>query len=249
MKEEFKVYNSMTQQKEIFKPCDDGKVRMYVCGVTAYDYSHLGHARAAVVFDVLYRYLLHLGYEVVYVRNFTDVDDKRNCLWMETGWLYIISFLFYLFNIMHVKMVLLYVIPGEFFDCNYYSCYKLGENPLDLSNRFCGEYLYDMDDLQCLRPTHQPRVSDHMEQIIKMISQIIENGYGYAVDGDVFFSVDKSLNYGQLSGQKLENHKAGERVAIDARKRNPADFALWKAAKPGEPSWESHGVLEDQGGT
>uniref|UniRef100_A0A9I9CKH9 cysteine--tRNA ligase n=1 Tax=Cucumis melo TaxID=3656 RepID=A0A9I9CKH9_CUCME len=197
-KEEFRVYNSMTQQKEVFTTKEPGKVGMYVCGITAYDFSHIGHARAAVNFDVLYRYLKHLGYEVTYVRNFTDVDDKIIRRANESG-----------------------------------------ENPFALSDRFCQEYLSDMADLQCLSPTHQPRVSDHLEQIKDMITQIIKNGYGYAVDGDVFFSVDKFPNYGQLSGQKLENHRAGERVAVDSRKRNPADFALWKAAKPGEPSWES----------
>ncbi|CAK9321996.1 unnamed protein product [Citrullus colocynthis] len=197
-KEEFRVYNSMTQQKEVFTPKEPGKVGMYVCGITAYDFSHIGHARAAVNFDVLYRYLKHLGYEVTYVRNFTDVDDKIIRRANESG-----------------------------------------ENPFALSDRFCQEYLSDMADLQCLSPTHQPRVSDHLEQIKDMITQIIKNEYGYVVDGDVFFSVDKFPSYGQLSGQKLENHRAGERVAVDSRKRNPSDFALWKAAKPGEPSWES----------
>ncbi|XP_044489876.1 cysteine--tRNA ligase 2, cytoplasmic [Mangifera indica] len=195
---ELKVYNSMTQQKELFAPKTPGKVRMYVCGVTAYDLSHLGHARAAVSFDILYRYLQHLGYEVTYVRNFTDVDDK--------------------------------IIRRA---------NELGENPLSLSDRYCQEYLVDMADLQCLPPTHQPRVSDHMEQIKDMITQIISNDCAYVVDGDVFFAVDKSPDYGQLSGQKLEHNRAGERVAVDTRKRNPADFALWKAAKPGEPSWDS----------
>lgn len=196
--EEFRVYNSLTQQKEIFKPHKPGSVGMYVCGVTAYDLSHLGHARAAVNFDVLFRYLQHLGYQVTYVRNFTDVDDK--------------------------------IIRRA---------NELGEDPLSLSNRFCQEYVVDMADLLCLPPTHEPRVSDHMEQIKDMITQIINNDCAYTVDGDVFFAVDKSLNYGQLSGQKLENNRAGERVAVDSRKRNPADFALWKAAKPGEPSWDS----------
>ncbi|XP_031248213.1 cysteine--tRNA ligase 2, cytoplasmic [Pistacia vera] len=195
---ELKVYNSMTQQKEVFEPKTPGKVGMYVCGVTAYDLSHLGHARAAVSFDILYRYLQHLGYEVTYVRNFTDVDDK--------------------------------IIRRA---------NELGENPLSLSDRYCQEYLVDMADLQCLPPTHQPRVSDHMEQIKDMITQIINNDCAYVVEGDVFFAVDKSTNYGQLSGQKLEHNRAGERVAVDSRKRNPADFALWKAAKPGEPSWDS----------
>lgn len=195
---EFKVYNSMSKQKETFKPKVPGKVGMYVCGVTAYDFSHIGHARAYVAFDVLYRYLRHLGYEVNYVRNFTDVDDK--------------------------------IIR---------KANELGEDPLALSRRFSDEFLVDMADLQCLVPSHQPRVSDHMDQIRDMISQIIGNDYAYTVDGDVYFSVDKFPNYGQLSGRKLEDNRAGERVAVDSRKRNPADFALWKAAKPGEPSWES----------
>ncbi|XP_010504529.1 PREDICTED: cysteine--tRNA ligase 1, cytoplasmic [Camelina sativa] len=197
-KSELTLYNTMTQLKEVLKPINPGKIGMYVCGITSYDFSHLGHARAAVSFDLLYRYLRHLGYEVTYVRNFTDVDDK--------------------------------VID---------KANKCGENPLALSSRFCEEYLVDMAALQCLLPTHQPRVSDHMELIIKMIEKIIENGCGYAVGGDVFFSVDKSPNYGQLSGQRLDHTQAGKRVAVDSRKRNPADFALWKAAKAGEPSWES----------
>ncbi|KAF7844775.1 cysteine--tRNA ligase 2, cytoplasmic-like [Senna tora] len=195
---EFRVYNSMTQQKEIFKPNVPGKVGMYVCGVTSYDYSHLGHARAAVNFDILYRYLQHLGYEVTYVRNFTDVDDK--------------------------------IIKRA---------NEIGEDPLKLSNRFCEEYIVDMNDLQCLIPTYQPRVSDHMEQIKDMITQIINKGYAYEVDGDVFYAVEKFPSYGCLSGQKLEHNRAGERVAVDSRKRHPADFALWKSAKPGEPSWDS----------
>ncbi|CAA0839814.1 Cysteinyl-tRNA synthetase- class Ia family protein [Striga hermonthica] len=195
---EFQVYNSMTKQKETFKPRVEGKVGMYVCGVTSYDLSHIGHARAYVAFDVLYRYLKHLGYEVVYVRNFTDVDDK--------------------------------IIRRA---------NEVGEDPVALSGRFCQEFLSDMADLQCLLPTHQPRVTDHMEQIKDMIAQIISNGYAYAVDGDVYFSVDNFPNYGILSGRKLEDNRAGERVAVDGRKRNPADFALWKAAKPGEPQWES----------
>ncbi|XP_010450095.1 PREDICTED: cysteine--tRNA ligase 2, cytoplasmic-like isoform X2 [Camelina sativa] len=197
-KPELMLYNTMTQQKEVLKPINPGKIRMYVCGITAYDFSHMGHARAGVCFDVLYRYLRHLGYEVTYVRNFTDVDDQ---------------------------------VIDRANEC--------GVRPLDLSSRFCNEYLVDMTSLQCLLPTHQPRVSDHMEHIIKMIETIIAKDCGYEVNGDVFFSVDKSPNYGQLSGQLLDHTRAGERVAIDPRKRNPADFALWKAAKPDEPSWES----------
>ncbi|XP_022775966.1 cysteine--tRNA ligase 2, cytoplasmic-like isoform X4 [Durio zibethinus] len=191
---QFVVYNTMTQQKEVFKPKTPGKVCMYVCGVTAYDFSHLGHARAAVAFDVLYRYLQHLGYEVTYVRNFTDVDDKIIRRANETG-----------------------------------------EDPLSLSDRYCKEYNVDMADLQCLSPTHEPRVSDHIEQIKDMITQIINKDFGYAVDGDVFFAVDKFPNYGKLSGQKMENNRAGERVTVDSRKRNPFDFALWKITERYHP--------------
>ncbi|KAK1389999.1 Cysteine--tRNA ligase [Heracleum sosnowskyi] len=197
-KAELIVYNSLTKQKEVFKPKVAGKVGMYVCGVTAYDYSHIGHARAYVAFDILYRYLRHLGYEVMYVRNFTDVDDK--------------------------------IIKRA---------NERGVDPISLSAEFCQEFLKDMADLQCLLPTHQPRVSDHMEKIIDMISQIENNGCAYRVEGDVYFSVDNSPKYGQLSGRKLEDNRSGERVAVDSRKRNPADFALWKSAKDGEPSWES----------
>ncbi|KAL6566374.1 hypothetical protein OROGR_001989 [Orobanche gracilis] len=116
---------------------------------------------------------------------------------------------------------------------------ELGEDPIALSGRFCQEFLNDMADLQCLPPTHQPRVTDHMEQIKDMIAQIIGNGCAYAVDGDVYFSVDNFPTYGILSGRKLGDNRSGERVAVDERKRNPADFALWKAAKPGEPQWDS----------
>jgi cysteinyl-tRNA synthetase len=196
--QEFQLYNSMTKQKEIFVSKEQGKVGMYVCGVTAYDLSHIGHARAYVAFDILYRYLKHLGYEVNYVRNFTDVDDK--------------------------------IIRRA---------NELGDDPIALSNRYCEEFLVDMVDLQCLSPTHQPRVSAHIEEIKGMIAQIINNGCAYEMEGDVYFSVEKLPSYGQLSGRKLEDNRAGERVAVDTRKQHPADFALWKAAKPDEPSWVS----------
>ncbi|KAK9146381.1 hypothetical protein Sjap_006284 [Stephania japonica] len=206
------LHNTMTRQKELFKPKVPGKVGMYVCGITAYDLSHIGHARVYVAFDVLYRYLKHLQYEVCYVRNFTDVDDK------------IIA-----------------------------RANELGEDALRLSRQYSDEFQYDMTCLQCLPPSIEPRVSDHMPQIIDMIKQILDNDCAYVVDGDVYFSVDKFPPYGQLSGRKLEDNRAGERVAVDTRKKNPADFALWKlvtcgivfliqllqSAKEGEPSWES----------
>ncbi|KAI3687124.1 hypothetical protein L1987_80815 [Smallanthus sonchifolius] len=192
------LYNTMTKEKELFKPKVDGKVGMYVCGVTAYDLSHIGHARVYVSFDVLFRYLRFMGYEVNYVRNFTDVDDK------------IIA-----------------------------RAVQLGEDPISLSRRFCEEFHRDMEYLHCLRPTVEPRVSEHMPQIIDMIKQILDNGSAYRIEGDVYFSVDEFPQYGRLSGRKLEDNRAGERVAVDSRKKNPADFALWKSAKEGEPSWES----------
>nr|DAD45045.1 TPA_asm: hypothetical protein HUJ06_003275 [Nelumbo nucifera] len=144
------------------------------------------------------RYLRYLGYDVCYVRNFTDVDDK------------IIA-----------------------------RANDLGEDPLSLSRRYCKEFRHDMVYLNCLPPSVEPRVSDHMPQIIYMIKQILDNGCAYRIDGDVYFSVDKFPDYGCLSGRKLDDNRAGERVAVDSRKQNPADFALWKSAKEGEPFWES----------
>lgn len=195
---ELLLYNTMKREKEFFRPKVPGKVGMYVCGVTAYDLSHIGHARVYVCFDVLYRFLRHWGYEVNYVRNFTDVDDK------------IIA-----------------------------RANQLGEDPISLSRRYCEEFHRDMGYLHCLSPSVEPRVSEHMPQIIDMIKQILDNGCAYEMDGDVYFSVDKYSEYGLLSGRKLEDNRAGERVAVDLRKKNPADFALWKSAKEGEPFWES----------
>ncbi|RLN28206.1 cysteine--tRNA ligase, chloroplastic/mitochondrial-like [Panicum miliaceum] len=192
------LFNSMTKSKEPFQPRVEGKVSMYVCGVTPYDFSHIGHARAYVAFDVLYRYLKFLGYEVEYVRNFTDIDDK--------------------------------IIKRA---------NERGETVTSLSSRFINEFLLDMTELQCLPPTREPRVTDHIEHIIELITKIMENGKAYAMEGDVYFSVDSFPEYLSLSGRKLDQNQAGARVAFDTRKRNPADFALWKAAKEGEPFWDS----------
>ncbi|KAL6901860.1 hypothetical protein ACP4OV_004736 [Aristida adscensionis] len=192
------LFNSMTKKKEPFEPRVEGKVAMYVCGVTPYDYSHVGHARAYVAFDVLYRYLKFLGYEVEYVRNFTDIDDK--------------------------------IIRRA---------NEAGETVTSLSSRFINEFLLDMAELQCLPPTNEPRVTDHIDHIIELITKIMENEKAYTIDGDVYFSVDSYPEYLRLSGRKLDHNLAGVRVAVDTRKRNPADFALWKAAKEGEPFWES----------
>jgi len=192
----------MTRTKETFttRPETPDRVQMYVCGVTVYDYSHIGHARVYTAFDVLYRLLAAgLGYDVQYVRNFTDVDDK---------------------------------IIARAADA--------GEDPLALAGRFIAEFHEDMRALGCLPPTLEPRATDFIPEMVATISRIIANGHAYAVEGgDVFFNVGSLPGYGALSGRVQEDNRAGERVAVDARKRGPADFALWKASKPGEPSWPS----------
>jgi len=193
-----KVYNTMSGKKEEFVPVREGKIGMYVCGITAYDYSHLGHARAAVVFDVIYRYFQYLGFDVMFVRNFTDVDDK--------------------------------IIDRA-------NKEKIGFK--DISEKYIGEYRRDMDALGVKRPSAEPKASEHIDGMIDIIEDIIEKGYGYVRDGDVYFSVEKKKDYGKLSGRNLEEMQAGARIEIDERKKNPLDFALWKASKPGEPTWES----------
>lgn len=195
------LYNTMSRGKEPFtpRPNQGNKVSMYVCGVTVYDYSHIGHSRVYVAFDVLYRFLRALGYDVTYVRNFTDVDDK---------------------------IIARAAVSGE--------------DPLALSKRFITEFHEDVDILGCLRPTLEPLATEYIPQMIASIQKIIDNGHGYAVDdGSVFFDVGSLPGYGALSGRAQEDNRAGERVAVDDRKRGAADFALWKAAKPGEPTWDS----------
>jgi len=193
-----KLYNTLTRKKEAFEPLEQGNVRMYVCGVTVYDMCHIGHARSVVLFDVIYRYLTHVGYNVRYVRNFTDVDDK------------IIN-----------------------------RANQLGENWKDLAERFIKEFYVDMDALGVRRPDIEPKATDHIRQIQQLIERLIAAGHAYEVDGDVMFAVTSFKPYGLLSGKKIDDLVAGARVDVDEKKRNPLDFALWKAAKPGEPYWES----------
>ena len=172
---------------------------MYVCGMTVYDYIHIGHARVLVVFDVVYRFLKHLGYEVNYVRNITDIDDK------------IIN--------------------------------RANENNEDfkiLTQRFIDAMHEDAEALGVLRPDHEPRATDYIESIIAMIDGLLGNGSAYqAENGDVYYSVAGFAAYGQLSGKKIDELRAGERVEIDPGKRDPLDFVLWKSARPGEPQWPS----------
>ena len=194
------LQNTMTRKKELFTPRDPAgkKVQMYVCGVTVYDYSHIGHARVYVAFDVLYRQLMRLGYDVTYCRNFTDIDDK--------------------------------IIKRS---------NESGETCEALTNKFIDAFHEDMTSLGCLRPTLEPRATECVDDIISFIERLIAKGNAYEADGDVYFSVDTLPAYGALSGRNQEDNRAGERVAVDDRKKNPADFALWKAAKPGEPTWSS----------
>jgi cysteinyl-tRNA synthetase len=193
------VYNDLTRQKEPFQPLEEGKVRMYVCGMTVYDLCHLGHARVMVVFDVVYRYLQSLGYEVTYIRNITDVDDKIIARANERS------------------------VPF-----------------LELTEQFITAMHEDADALGVLRPTAEPRATQHIDQILAMIERLIENGHAYAADnGDVYYNVRSFPDYGKLSGKSIEDLQAGARVEPGDAKRDPLDFALWKAAKPGEPAWES----------
>ncbi len=193
-----RVYNTMSGKKEEFKPLVPGKVGMYVCGVTVYDYCHIGHARANIVFDIIYRYLQFSGYETTYVRNYTDVDDK------------IIN-----------------------------RANERGISSKELAEEFIRAFDEDMDALGLLRPTHEPRATEYIQQIIEINQKLIDKGIAYAAAGDVYYSVDKFPDYLKLSKRNMEEMQSGARVAPGEQKRNPMDFALWKAAKPGEPSWES----------
>jgi cysteinyl-tRNA synthetase len=193
-----KVYNTASRKKQIFKPIENGKVGMYVCGITPYDLSHVGHARSYVAFDVIRRSLEFLGFDVKYIQNFTDIDDKILDRAKEQG----------------VK-------------------------PLDLSAKYIEKYFHDMDALGVKRADGYPRVTERIEEIIKAIESLVEKGSAYEVGGDVYLDVAKRADYGKLSGQKIEDLKAGTRVELNEKKKNQLDFALWKSAKPGEMSWKS----------
>ena len=195
------IHNSLSRKKEPFKPIDPSNVRMYVCGMTVYDYCHIGHARVLVVFDMVNRYLRHIyGREhVTYVRNITDIDDKIIKRAQERG-------------------QSIGALTGSFIQAMHEDAQALGVQP----------------------PDEEPRATLSMEQIIAMISTLVEKGYAYAADnGDVYYDVSRFSSYGRLSGKRLDELRAGERVAVDEAKKDPLDFVLWKAAKPGEPSWKS----------
>lgn len=193
-----RIYNTLTRQKEEFVPQEPGKVRMYVCGPTVYNYFHIGNARPFLVFDVVRRYLEYRGFDVTYVQNFTDVDDK-----------------------------IIRVANEE------------GIHPQEVADRFVEAYYRDAELLGIRRADVHPRVTRHIRDIIGMIEQLVEKEYAYVVDGDVYFSTDRFPAYGKLSKQSVDDLMAGARIEISEKKRNPLDFALWKAAKPGEVSWPS----------
>ena len=192
-------YNSLSRQKEPFRPLHAGKIGMYVCGMTVYDYCHIGHARVMVVFDTIARHLRALGYELHYVRNITDIDDKIIARAAENG-----------------------------------------EPIAALTTRFTAAMHEDEAALGCLPPDEEPRATDAVPGMIALIETLIAKGHAYAADnGDVYYAVRSFPGYGKLANRSLDDLRAGERIAVNEAKNDPLDFVLWKAAKPGEPSWDS----------
>ncbi|WP_163971923.1 cysteine--tRNA ligase [Oceanobacillus halotolerans] len=192
------IYNTLTREKETFQPINDDKVMMYVCGPTVYNYIHIGNARPAIVFDTVRRYLEYKGYQVDYVLNFTDVDDK------------IIN-----------------------------AANEMGEDVERIANRFIDAYIEDVYALGVKPATYNPRVTETMEDIITFIQKLIDNGYAYEADGDVYFKPRAFDGYGKLSHQSIDELRSGARIQIGEKKEDPLDFALWKKAKPNEIAWES----------
>ena len=199
MNQEVMIYNTLVKKKMPFVPLEEGKVKMYVCGPTTYNYIHLGNARPIVVFDTVRRYFTYLGYDVTFVSNFTDVDDK--------------------------------IIKRA---------NEEGQDPVKLAAYYIDAYFEDTKALNVMPADVHPKVSEHIPQIIDFVQGLIDKGYAYALDnGDVYYSVRKFADYGQLSGRDINDLLSGARVEVDEKKKDPLDFALWKSAKPGEPYWES----------
>ncbi len=193
------LYNTLTRQKEVFTPIQAGQVRLYVCGMTVYDLCHLGHARVLVVFDMIYRYLQAAGYQVTYIRNITDIDDKiiRRALENNEPW-------------------------------------------QTLTARYIQAMREDAAALNVLPPGAEPRATEHIPAIIAMIRRLIDKGHAYpAENGDVYYQVSSFANYGRLSGKTTADLQAGARIQPGEQKQDPLDFALWKGAKPDEPTWDS----------
>ncbi|MGL1933050.1 MAG: cysteine--tRNA ligase [Desulfotalea sp.] len=195
---DIKIYNTLSGKKEPLSPIEPNHVKLYVCGITSYDYCHIGHARSSLAFDMVVRYLRYCDYKVTFVRNFTDIDDKIIARANEQG-----------------------------------------VESTELAKRFINEFYTDMDALGTLRPDIEPKCTDHIPEMVKIIEELIEKGLAYPSGGDVYFVVDAFPEYGKLSHRKLEDMLAGARISVNEQKKNPMDFVLWKASKPGEPSWES----------
>lgn len=193
-----RIYNTLTREKEKFESIEENKVKMYVCGPTVYDYIHIGNARPYVVFDTVKRYLEYKGYEVNYVQNFTDVDDK----------------IIKRANIENVSME-------------------------EISNRYIKETLIDVKSLNIKETTKRPRVTEEIPDIIEMIKTLIDKNYAYEKSGSVFYNTRSFEEYGKLANINIDDLEEGARVEVDEDKKNPSDFALWKASKENEPSWES----------
>ncbi len=193
-----KLYNTLTRRKEEFKPIEQGKVKMYSCGPTVYNYFHIGNARPFIMFDVLRRYFEYRGFEVSFVQNFTDIDDKVIKKANEEGTTYDV-----------------------------------------IADRYIKEYFTDAQGLGIKKATVHPKATDNIEEILDIVKTLVDKGHAYDVNGDVYFRVHSFKDYGKLSHQPLEDLEAGARIAVGEQKEDPVDFALWKAAKPGEPSWTS----------
>ena len=198
MESKLHLFNTLTRKKEEFKTVEPGKVKMYSCGPTVYNFFHIGNARPFIIFDTLRRYLEYKGYEVSFVQNFTDVDDK-------------------MIN----------------------KANELGITVKELADQYIAEYFIDAKGLGIREATVHPRATENIDAIIKLVSDLIDKGYAYEVDGDVYYSTKKFDEYGKLSHQPLEDLESGARIDINADKKDPMDFALWKKQKPGEPAWES----------
>lgn len=192
------VYNSLTREKQPFVPIEPGRVKMYVCGPTVYNYIHIGNARPAIVFDTVRRYLEYSGYHVDYLLNFTDVDDK--------------------------------IIKAAD---------ELGTDVNHVAERFIAAYREDVQALGVKEATYHPRVTESMDEIIQFIKALIEKGYAYEAEGDVYFKTRSFEGYGKLSHQPIDELRSGARIQIGEKKQDPLDFALWKQAKPGEVAWSS----------
>jgi cysteinyl-tRNA synthetase len=201
-----KLYNTLTREKAEFTPIDPSNVRMYVCGPTVYDYAHIGNARPAIVFDVLFRLLRHVYGEshVTYARNITDVDDKINARALRDH-------------------------PGL----------PLNEAIRQVTEKTEKQYHADVAALGCLTPTVEPRATDNIAGMIAIIEKLIANGHAYVAAGEVLFDTRSMREYGQLSKRPLDEQQAGARIAVDAHKKNPGDFVLWKLSSHNEPGWES----------